>query len=108
MREVKAIIRPQRLQAVLHALQGIIDMPGVIVSTVHAYGKVTVPAPNTGTFGETTMSKLEAVVPEHLLDAVVDAIQTAAHTGHPGDGKVFVVAVDTVLSVRTGERASDS
>lgn len=100
MREIKALVRPQRVQDVLHALHAIADMPGVIVSTVHAYGKVANPPPGAGGFGETLMAKIETVVPEALQDVVIAAITTAAHTGHPGDGKIFVVEVASSVAIR--------
>ena len=47
--------------------------------------------------------KIEVVVPTDLLDAAVDAIIKAAHTGKIGDGKIFVSTVEQVIRIRTGE-----
>jgi nitrogen regulatory protein P-II 2 len=47
--------------------------------------------------------KIEVVVPSELVDAVVDAIATAARTEKIGDGKVFVLDVERALRIRTGE-----
>src|SRR3546814_5273605 len=52
--------------------------------------------------------KLEVVVDDNLAERVVEAIASAAQTGRIGDGKIFVVPVETVLRIRTGERDSDA
>ena len=41
-------------------------------------------------------------------DDVVDAIEEAAHTGEPGDGKIFTMPVDDAVQIRTGERGPDA
>ncbi|MFT6021958.1 MAG: nitrogen regulatory protein PII [Ascidiaceihabitans sp.] len=52
--------------------------------------------------------KLELVVPEGMVDQVVETITKAAHTGKIGDGKVFVVDVQQAVRVRTGETNEDA
>ena len=52
--------------------------------------------------------RLEVVVDDDVVDAVVDAIVTGAQTGKIGDGKVWVIPVETVVRVRTGERGSEA
>ena len=52
--------------------------------------------------------KLEVVVDDALADRVVEAIAAAAQTGRIGDGKIFVIPVETALRIRTGERDSDA
>ena len=47
--------------------------------------------------------KIEVVVASSLLDAAVDAIVKAAHTGKIGDGKIFITPVEQVIRIRTGE-----
>jgi len=47
--------------------------------------------------------KIEAVVSNDRLEAALDAITKAAHTGKIGDGKIFVTAVEQVIRIRTGE-----
>jgi nitrogen regulatory protein P-II 1 len=47
---------------------------------------------------------VEVVVPDHLVDKVVDVIASAAKTGNIGDGKIFVHPVETAVRIRTGER----
>ena len=52
--------------------------------------------------------KLEVVVEDGLADRVVEAIAAAAQTGRIGDGKIFVIPVETALRIRTGERDNDA
>jgi len=47
--------------------------------------------------------KLEIVAPEARVEAIVEAIQTAARTGRIGDGKIFISPVDQAIRIRTGE-----
>ncbi|MFC7132264.1 MULTISPECIES: P-II family nitrogen regulator [Salinibaculum] len=52
--------------------------------------------------------KVECVVADIPTDDVVDAIEDAAHTGEPGDGKIFVMPVDDAVQIRTGKRGPDA
>lgn len=105
MREIKAIIRPDRLSEVVQALREIPQMPGVTVSVVRGFGrggprqlgKDDDPA------GEAQFAKVETVVPVVLVKQVVEAIRRAAHTGRSGDGKLFVIPVEHVTRLSTGE-----
>lgn len=47
--------------------------------------------------------KLEIAVDERLVDAVVQAIEDTAKSGHIGDGKIFVLPLDNAVKIRTGE-----
>jgi nitrogen regulatory protein P-II 1 len=52
--------------------------------------------------------KLEVVISDDLADRVVEAIAAAAQTGRIGDGKIFVIPVESALRIRTGERNDDA
>jgi nitrogen regulatory protein PII len=52
--------------------------------------------------------KVEVVIDDDRVDAVINAIAEAAKTGEIGDGKIFVSSVDTVLRIRTGDRDSSA
>ena len=52
--------------------------------------------------------KIETVVTDERLEAVIEAIQQAAGTGKIGDGKIFVTAIDQVIRIRTGEVGADA
>lgn len=103
MQEIKAVIRLGRLDAVLHALHEM-DLPGVTISEVRGVGRRLDVPDEEVQYGEVRMAKLEIVVPESLVTPVITAIETAARTGRPGDGKVFVSPVSDALRIRTGDR----
>jgi nitrogen regulatory protein PII len=50
--------------------------------------------------------QIETVVPEHLVDTAIQAIISVSRTGEIGDGRVFVLPVETGYNIRTGERDS--
>jgi len=106
MYEVKSIIRPERLAAVVHALHEIPEVPGLTVSVVRGFGKRTSASAASPEYGETEMAKLETVVPEDLLQRVIDTVQEIAGTGRAGDGKVFVIRVEDAIKIRSGARGS--
>lgn len=111
MRQVTAVIKPFKLDDVREALQAQ-GIHGLTVSEASGYGRQR---------GHTEVYRgaeyvvdlvpklrIEVVVDDLDADAVVDAIVAAAHTGKIGDGKVWVVPVETVVRVRTGERGADA
>jgi nitrogen regulatory protein P-II 1 len=98
MKEIKAIIRPFLLDRVLDALHEIDGLPGVIVSEAHA---VSV---ERGHYEQVVKSKLELMVPDALAEVVLQVILKHAHTGNPGDGRIFVIPVEETIRIRTGER----
>ena len=104
MKEIKAIIRPERLSTVLQALHDMPQLPGVTVSHVRGFGRQFPPEKGGETFAAVDMAKLEIVVPTELAMEVVGTIERAAHTGHVGDGKIFVLPVEHAVKVRSGER----
>jgi nitrogen regulatory protein PII len=105
MHEIKAIIRPTRLDAVMDALHSIPGLPGVTVSRVHAYARQQPQdTDTTARLGEADFVKLETVVPGDLVDAVAERVRKAAHTGRPGDGMIFVTEVQQAIRIRSGER----
>ena len=104
MREIKAIIRPDRLSVVLHALHDMRDLPGVTVSTVRGFGRSHPPEGTEQAFDDVEMTKLEIVVPAAIAQDVVRAIERAAYTGRVGDGKIFVIPIEHVVKIRSGEQ----
>ncbi len=97
MKEVKAIIQPFMLNHVLDALQQIGDLPAVTVGEVQG---ISVKSGNRQTV---TKTKLEIMVPDELVGAVMGAIQATAHTGKSGDGRMFVIPIEDTVKIRTGE-----
>lgn len=103
MREIKAIIRDERLDSVLQALHQLPGLPGITVSWVRGVGKRPSTPEAAVEYGQAEMVKVEVVVPTELVPAVVDVIRRTASTGRPGDGKIFVVAVEDAIRIRNGE-----
>ena len=105
MHEVKAFIRPHRTAAVVQALHGLPDMPGITVSKNIGYGRSSAAADVA--YGETEIAKIETVVPEDLLQQVLETIQRVGATGRPGDGKIFVTRVEQAIRIRSGESGAE-
>ena len=107
MKEIKAIIQPFMLPQVIHGLKGLDGLPGITVSEVKGFGKSH--ADNAehrvveDSIGYAKKVKLEIVVPDDLAGRVVEIIRSKAHTGRVGDGKIFVLPVEDVIRIRTGE-----
>jgi nitrogen regulatory protein P-II 1 len=107
MKLIKAIIRPDKLTDVLKALFKA-DISGLTVTRVRGHGGEKEPEE---TYRGTTvrMELTEKVmvdigVSDPFVKTAVDAILEGARTGDVGDGKVFVLPVESVYRIRTGER----
>lgn len=98
MKEIKAIIRPFMLERVLEALREIPDLSAVTISPAHGMSV------KRGTFDQIVHTKLEIIVLDEMVARVLETIQTAAHTGNPGDGRIFVIPVEHTVKIRSGER----
>ena len=106
MKKIEALIRPERLEAVMEELKKL-GYPGVTVTEVRGHGKqkgVT----QTWRGAEYRVEflskmKLEAVVLDEDAGKVVNAVVRAARTGSIGDGKIFVYGVEDAIRIRTGE-----
>ena len=106
MKKVEAIIRPFKLEDVKLALvnAGIV---GMTVTEVRGFGrqKGQVERYRGSEFTVEFLQKLkiEVVVADESVDAVLKAIAEAAKTGEIGDGKIFISPVESVIRIRTGE-----
>ena len=111
MKKVEAIIKPFKLDDVKQALSEI-EIQGMTVSEVKGFGRQK---------GHTELYrgaeyvvdllpkiKIEVVVANDLVDQVLTCIQSAASTGRIGDGKIFVLTLEEVVRIRTGERGEDA
>lgn len=97
MKEVKAIIQPFRLHSVIAGLNELGDLPGMTVSEISSYSITNIDA------DPRVKLKIEIMVPDEMEDAVVETIQKFAHTGNPGDGRIFVIDIHKTIKIRTGE-----
>ncbi len=112
MKEIKAIIKPFKLDDVVSALHNIEDLPGITISEIKGFGrskgKDTEDAIKDGLHNYVKKIKIELVVKDDIVDDVVKAIQENAHTGNPGDGKIFIIDVLETIRIRTGETGEDA
>ncbi len=110
MKEIKAIIRTFRLQAVLDELHSHPDLPGVTISYVQGFGRSVgrdeMPGADAVQFDTAQLTKIECVVNNEMLDEIIGVIKKAAHTGQPGDGKIVIYDVKEMVRIRTGQRSN--
>ena len=106
MKLVVAIIRPEKLNEVLEALYRA-EVRGLTISRVRGHGGET---ESVETYRGTTVKvelhdkvRIEIGVSDSFVDPTVRAILSAGRTGEVGDGKVFVMPVEKVYRIRTGE-----
>ncbi|MQC18021.1 MAG: P-II family nitrogen regulator, partial [Chloroflexi bacterium] len=106
MQRVEAIIRPDKLQVVKAALEEL-DHAGMTLSEVRGHGvqRGVTEQWRGRTFAVEYLTKIkvEMVVKDEDVDAVVNRIVEAARTGEVGDGKIFVSPVSHAVRIRTGE-----
>lgn len=111
MKKIEAIIRPFKLDEVKDALDQT-DVHGMTVSEVKGYGRTGGKAmlyPGAEYVVDFVPKlKIEVVVLDDQVDAVVAAIREAAYTGDTGDGKIFVLHVDEAVRIRTNERGNSA
>ena len=111
MKKIEAIIKPFKLDEVKDELNNI-GILGLTVSEVKGYGRQK---------GHTELYrgaeyavdflpkiKIEMIVLDDIVDDVVEAIKSKAHTGRIGDGKIFISPVDEVIRIRTGEKGKNA
>jgi len=111
MKLVTAVIKPFKLDDVREALSDI-GIQGVTVTEVKGFGRQK---------GHTELYrgaeyvvdflpkvKIEVAIDDDLLDQVIEAISKTANTGKIGDGKIFVMPLEQVIRIRTGETGPDA
>jgi len=111
MKMIKAVIKPFKLDDVKDALLEL-GVSGMSVSEIRGHGRQK---------GHTELyrgaeynvdfvpkTEVSVVVKADQVDAVIEAIKTAANSGKIGDGKIFVSDVERVIRIRTGEENTDA
>ena len=109
MKKIEAIIKPFKLDEVKEALHEV-GVSGITVTEAKGFGRQK---------GHTELYrgaeyvvdflpkvKLEIIVRDEQVPEVVETIEKAAKTGRIGDGKIFVLPIDEIIRIRTGERGS--
>src|SRR5258706_235583 len=107
MKKIEAIIRPHIQGAVIEAL-GAIGIVGATVLQVTGFGRQEghTEIYRGSEYAMKLLPKTMIIVylPDDLLERAVKAIETAAHTGNIGDGKIAVFDVERVIRIRSGDR----
>jgi nitrogen regulatory protein P-II 1 len=107
MKRVEAIIRPAKLDEVKEALAEV-GIAGMTLSEVKGFGRTggrkEVYRGSAYVVDFVPKVKVEIVVPDAMVAAVIAAIEVAARTKKIGDGKIFVYDVPEAVRIRTGER----
>ena len=111
MKKIEAIIKPFKLDEVKNALTKI-GVQGMTVTEVNGFGRQK---GHTESYRGTEYAidflpkcKIELIVTDELVNQVVETIERAAKTGKIGDGKIFLLPVEEVIRIRTGERGRDA
>lgn len=106
MKLLKCVVRPNALEKVKEALSGL-GIMGMTVSEVKGFGRQKghkeVYRGAEYIIDFTPKVEIEVVVKDDLVQQAVSAVRDAAQSGKIGDGKIFVVPVDEVVRIRTGE-----
>jgi nitrogen regulatory protein P-II 1 len=111
MKKIEVIIKPFKLEDVKEALTEL-GISGMTISEVKGYGRqkghteVYRGAEYRVEFNPKT--KIELVTDSDLVEKVIEAIRKAANTGKIGDGKIFVLPVENVMRIRTGEQGKEA
>lgn len=111
MKKVEAIIKPFKLDDVKEALKDI-GVQGLTVTEVKGFGRQK---------GHTELYrgaeyvidflpkiKLEIIVVDEIVPKVIEVLMDTARTGKIGDGKIFIVPIEEIIRIRTGERGIDA
>ena len=111
MKKIEAIIKPFKLEDVKEALAGV-GVEGMTVSEVKGFGRqkghTEIYRGSEYTVDFLPKLKLEIVLSDDVVGAATEAILNAAKTGKIGDGKVFVLAIEQALRIRTGEEGENA
>lgn len=104
MKEIKAIIRPNKLPALRDALREVPGFPGMTVSKAEGLSAPERVGPGKHSIKEeltdyTPKVRIEIVAPDEVADVIVERIVTLATTGHVGDGLVWVTPIDRAVFV---------
>jgi len=111
MKKIEAIIKPFKLDDVKEALTDV-DISRITISEVKGHGRqqghTELYRGNEYVVEYLPKIKIEIVVNDEFVEKAIEAIISGAKTGKIGDGKIFVMPVEEVVRIRTGERGSEA
>jgi len=112
MKEIKTFIQPHVLGRVIQALHALPHFPGVTIIDAVGQGR------GRGAGGAFRVTEeeiffhkkklIEVVCADDLVSPIIEAIRSSAHTGHAGDGLIFVTEITQAVRIRTGEQADSA
>jgi nitrogen regulatory protein P-II 1 len=111
MKKIEAIIKPFKIDDVKEALTDV-EISRITISEVKGHGRqqghTELYRGNEYVVEYLPKVKIEIVVNDEFVEKAIDAIINGAKTGKIGDGKIFVMPVEEVIRIRTGERGSEA
>jgi len=111
MKKIEAIIKPFKLDDVKEALTDV-DISRITISEVKGHGRqqghTELYRGNEYVVEYLPKIKIEIVVNDEFVEKAIEAIIAGAKTGKIGDGKIFVMPIEEVVRIRTGERGSEA
>jgi len=111
MKKIEAIIKPFKLDDVKEALTDV-EISRITISEVKGHGRqqghTELYRGNEYVVEYLPKVKIEIVVNDEFVEKAIDAIINGAKTGKIGDGKIFVMPVEEVIRIRTGERGNEA
>jgi nitrogen regulatory protein P-II 1 len=112
MKQIIAYIKPHMLSKVAMALNALEGLTGLTVSSVQGFGRSRAKGAENRIIENLVEyvphSKIEIFCRDEHTDKIVSIIQTNAHTGLRGDGKIYVVNVERAVRISTGEAGENA
>lgn len=103
MKMIIAMVQPFTLNKLTDALENIENFPGMTVVEAHGFGFSRRAEERSVIDPFKPKTHIEIVARDEMVEPIIKIIQQYAHTGRHGDGKIFVLPVESAVRVRTGE-----
>lgn len=112
MKLITAVVQPFMLAKLAHALEAIPRFPGMTVTDVRGFGRDkhdhAEHHPVEDVFDFVKKARIDIAATDEMVQPIISMIEKIAHTGNRGDGKIFVVDLESAVRVRTGERDAEA
>ena len=111
MKSIVAIVRQEKFEDVKRAL---VEVGCVVMTVSEVKGRGSQKGVRESYRGSSycidllPKTRVEVVVKDEGVDLIVDAIRKGAHTGHIGDGKIFIYPIENVIRIRTGDEGDSA
>ncbi len=112
MKEIRAYIKPHKLQDVTLALHKVKGLTGLSIIDIRGFGRGWLQGeartPAEDVLDMVPHVKIEMICSDEVVEKVVSVIQETAHTGLRGDGKIYVSSVEQAVRIETAERGDNA